>query len=266
MEIKTIAVIGVGMVGAQVKRWFDEQNKFEVLAYTPSMKYDSWEKCLTADIFFLCVPTPYEEGKEYDTSALDNAIAEIPDGKVIVIKSTVNPGTTDLYQQMYPKKVIIFNPEFLTELTAWEDFIHPDMQIMGVPYQGYEIASELMQILPRSKVMKVVSPIDAEWIKKGRNAYYAMKVIFFNQLYDLMNETPADYETVRATLVEDPRIANSHSFIFHKSYRGFSGKCLPKDLYSLIGWADRMGKVSELFNTVRKINKDLFKLQGKKDI
>ncbi|KKL20178.1 hypothetical protein LCGC14_2458050 [marine sediment metagenome] len=131
------------------------------------------------------------------------------------------------------------------------------MQILGVPHQGYEIASKIILMLPRASVMRIVSPVDAEWIKKIRNAYYATKVIFFNEMFDMMKKTVGDYETVRSIVVEDKNVGNSHSFIFHKGYRGFGGKCLPKDTYSLIDFAKKYGISTRLFDTIRIINEEL---------
>lgn len=202
----------------------------------------------------MCVPSPYEEGKEYDMSYIEDVVAKIPDGKIVVLKSTVNPGATDDLQARYPNKIFMFNPEFLSEATAWEDFEKPHFQILGVPVQGYAMASEIMGMLPIAPIMKIVSPIDAEWIKKATNWYYALKVIYFNELYDLVGVTQGDYETVRNTLVENPWIGNSHSMIFHKGMRGFGGKCLPKDSYSLICFSEKNGLYAELLKTMKKIN------------
>lgn len=245
-----IAVIGLGVVGTEVRKWFKNSLGFD----TDSKKMsDSWEEVSQADIFFVCVSTPYKQGG-YDLSYLEEAIAKIPDGKIVVIKSTVLPGTTDSFQEKYPAKIFMFNPEFLTELSAEEDFIHPDAQILGVPWQGYEKASEVMLMLPPAKVMRIVSPVDAEWIKIARNAYYTSKVVFFNQLYDLMGlSAPADFETVRSVLVEDKSIGNSHSFPFHKGGRGAGGSCLPKDFGALTDFAEGKGFVG-LLDKVRKLN------------
>ena len=246
-----LCVIGIGMVGSQVKAWFKD-----ALTYDTEKQSDTWEECLKADCFFVCVPTPYNEGQEYDLSYLEDAISKIPDGKIVVIKSTVNPGTTDYFQNKYPDKRFMFNPEFLTELSAKEDFFHPDMQILGVGKESYDLASKIMLMLPPAKCMRVVSLIDAEWIKKIRNSFYATKVIFFNQIYDIIGKTDGDYETIRSIIVEDPRIGNSHSFIFHKNYRGFGGACLPKDTYSLIDFAKKVEAKSSLLETVKDLNKE----------
>ena len=248
-----ICVIGIGMVGSQVKNWFRD-----ALTYDTNKQSNTLEECLKADCFFVALPTPYKENKGYDLSALEDAISKIPDGKIIVIKSTVNPGTTDIFQNKYPNKKFLFNPEFLTELSAEEDFKHPDMQILGVSKESYDLATEIMLMLPPAPTMRVVSLIDAEWIKKIRNAYYSTKVIFFNEMYDIIQKSdPADYETIRSIVVEDPRIGNSHSFIFHKGYRGFGGACLPKDTYSLIDFANDKGVCPKLLEKVKEINKEL---------
>jgi len=216
----TIGLYGVGMVGTQVKNWFETQGH-EVLAYDNGKGLGSPEKTNEADLIFVCVPTPYKEGNEYDLSILDEVIAGIPDGKVIVIKSTVNPGTTDKYQEQYPNKTFIFNPEFLTEATAERDFFYPDMQVIGITDKGHEIASQLVSILPTAPVTRVVSAIDAEWVKKIRNSFYAVKVIFFNQIYDIMQEAGGDYEPIRSIVLEDRMIGISPSVVVNTGYRGF---------------------------------------------
>lgn len=246
-----IAIIGGnGAVGSAVKEWYKD-----ALVYDINGQSDTWEECAQADWFYICVPSPYK-GPEYDISYLEEAIEKIPDDKLVIIKSTVNPGTTDYFQQMYPKKRFMFNPEFLTELSAKEDFLHPDMQILGVGKETYEEAVEVMLTLPPAHTMRIVSLVDAEWIKKLRNAFYSTKVIFFNQLYDIIATTEGDYETIRSCVVEDPRIGNSHSFVHHKGYRGYGGSCLPKDMDSLIDFAKDKGVPSKLLETVKELNDD----------
>jgi UDPglucose 6-dehydrogenase len=261
----TIGLYGVGMVGTQVKSWFETQGH-EVLAYDKDKNLGSPEEANKADMIFVCVPSPYKEGNEYDLSIIDEVIAGIPDGKVVVIKSTVNPGTTDRYQEQYPNKTIVFNPEFLTEATAERDFFYPDMQVIGITDKGHEIASKLVSILPTAPITRVVSAIDAEWVKKIRNSFYAVKVIFFNQIYDIMQKAGGDYETIRSIVVEDRMIGNSHSFVVHKGYRGFGNlkvsKCLPKDLFSLIDFANILGVDASLLQVARDKNREYLEMQG----
>lgn len=263
---KKISVVGVGMVGTQVKNWF-ERNGEPVFCFDKGKKMGSMDEVNQGDFIFICVPTPYVEGKEYDLSYLEEVIAQINDYKVVIIKSTVNPGTTDYFQQKYPNKTFLFNPEFLTELSAEKDFRNPDMQILGATHQSYSVATEIMLMLPPAPVMRVVSPLDAEWVKKFRNAFYSLKVIFFNEMFDIVSKVPpSDYETIRSIVVEDPRIGNSHSLIVHKNYRGFgnlsTSKCLPKDLLSLVDFAKVKGAKPSLLEVVVKKNDEYLEVQG----
>src|SRR3990167_6904724 len=97
------AIIGIvgshGMVGSQVRLWFEKDR--EVLCYDKYKDIGSIEEVSKADIIFLCLPTPHKKNEGYDISSLEETIEKLPDGKVIVIKSTVNPGTTDSFQQKY---------------------------------------------------------------------------------------------------------------------------------------------------------------------
>ena len=96
---------------------------------------DSIEEAAAADYIFVAVPTPYDNGP--DLTEMNDAIANIavrlktPEKQVIIIKSTVLPGTTDDYQAKYPDANFIFNPEFLTESAKEEDFAKPDKQLVG---------------------------------------------------------------------------------------------------------------------------------------
>ena len=253
-----IGIVGShGMVGSCVRKWFEGRGK--VYCYDKGKNIGSAEEVNKADIIFVAVPTPYKN-EGYDLSILEETIAKIPDGKIVVIKSTVNPGTTDAFQTKYPNKKFIFNPEFLTELSAEKDFQNPDMQILGVSKESYNLATKIMLMLPPAPIMRVVSLIDAEWIKKIRNAFYATKIVFFNQIYDIIQKSePADYETIRSIVIKDPRIGNSHSFIYHKGGRGGGGKCLPKDLKSLLGFAKTKNVNTIFLSMVNKLNEEYLK-------
>ena len=251
-----ICIIGTGMVGSQLASWFKDS-----LTYDTQKQSNSWEECSQADCFFVCVPSNYKENEEYDLSHLEEAIVKIPDGKLVVIKSTVNPGTTDYFQEKYPDKMFMFNPEFLSEDSAKKDFFEPDMQILGIGVESEKYASEIMMILPSAPITMVVSRIDAEWIKKIRNSYYAMKVIYFNQMYDIIQKSGASYETIRGIVTKNKWIGDSHSFINHKDYRGYGGACLPKDTDSLIDYAKRVGAPSELLETIKQLN-ELYRETG----
>ena len=175
----------------------------------------------------------------------------------VIIKSTFILGTTDLLQSKYKQLNVIYCPEFLTEATAWEDFTAPQFQILGMPHKTLELANDLFKLLPDAPVKRIISPLDAEMLKHAQNSYYALKVTWFNQLYDACKEIGSDYETIREIMVQNPWIGDSHSMYFHKGYAGWGGKCLSKDVPAL---ADKV--TFPLLDQIIDYNDKLRKAQG----
>lgn len=228
--IKSIAVFGSsGVLGSNLYLYFKE-NDFKVYGYDLINSKNTLEACLEADIIFLCLPTPYCEGKHgYDLTAIKDTIKLIPDGKIVVIKSTVLPGTTDQLQEDYPNLKLIFCPEFLTERTAWEDTIKPDTSIIGFTKQSYKYTRDILNILPEARSEYIMPAKEAEMVKIARNNYFVSKIVFMNALYDLCDASGINYETVKKALAADRRIRRSHMEIFHQGGRGGGGTCFTKD-------------------------------------
>jgi len=218
--MKTIGIIGSGgFVGQILKRYYPEAKGYDIAG-----NCDSAEEVLKQDIVFISFLTKDNSGEGIFPYAV-----VAPPGRIFIIKSTFLPGTCDALQNKFPQHYFIYNPEFLTEMTAWEDFTKPQFQILGCPQQSLELVHEIFQILPEAPVKRVISPLDAELYKHAQNSYYALKVTWFNQLYDACKQLGGDYETIREIFVQNPWIGDSHSQIYHKGYRGYGGKCLSKD-------------------------------------
>ncbi len=136
----TIGIIGLGMVGAPIKRYFEEKGHTRgknLFLLDPAKKLaDDIGK---ADVIFIAVPTPRTASGAADTSIVFSVVENIPAGKIVVIKSTVPPGTTEKVQRENPKLNVLFSPEFLTEKNAWNDFLHPDRQIVGFTKKSKKI-------------------------------------------------------------------------------------------------------------------------------
>ncbi len=130
-----IGIIGLGMVGEPIKRWFEERLGYrrgrELFCYDTDPKKGYGDDINRADIVFVAVPTPANPDGGCNISMVENAADTINDGKIVIVKSTVLPGTVEGLQKKYPWKRFIFNPEFLTESQAWLDFIKPDRQIIA---------------------------------------------------------------------------------------------------------------------------------------
>lgn len=255
-----IGIIGIGMVGSQILRWF-KKNKFEVFGYDKYKKIGKLKDLEKADVIFLCVPTPYHAKTGFDIKPLEENIGYFKNSKIFVIKSTVLPGTTDYLQKKYSIHSFLFNPEFLTEITAEKDFFNPLLQIVGYTACTPKIASSILNILPNAKYAKITTAKTAEIFKYVRNAFFSMKVIFANQIYDLCTGLNINYEDVRELMGKEPWIGENHINIYHKDYRGFGGKCLPKDLKALIHLYKKLNLKPRLFEVVDNINYQLLKEQ-----
>lgn len=248
-EQYTIGVIGGGVVGQAVANFFPGAR-----LYDKFKTIDPIDDVLRQDIIFICVPTPYERG--FDRSALDDVFSRLSglDDKIIVIKSTVIPGTTDYYQEQHPKLKVLFNPEFLTERTANEDFIRPDKQLVGFTEKSQVAAKRVLSLLPDAPYKKQLPARAAELVKYAVNSYYASKVIFGNLIYDLAEGLGVDYNVVKEAFTADKRITDSHFDVWHGGYRGYDGKCLPKDLKTLRDFGQACGVDVSLLEVIDRLN------------
>ncbi|TSC78269.1 MAG: UDPglucose 6-dehydrogenase [Parcubacteria group bacterium Gr01-1014_33] len=273
-----IGIIAVGMVGTPLKRYFEELRGYSrgrdlFLFDTDPKKGFSYDVNL-ADVIFICVPTPRARDGSADLGVVESAFARIAQGKIVVLKSTVPPGTTEYFQKKYPSLQVLFNPEFLTEKRAWEDFTKPDRQIVGFTAQSIGAAHAVLSLLPRAPFMSPwgintyrpvkITATEAEIIKYGGNVYFTRKINFANALAALAEAHGVDYENVRLGISADFRIGDSHLDVLHGGYRGFGGFCFPKDIDALIAHLDGKGlsEAAELIRHDRNFNEKLLLSQG----
>jgi len=257
MKKYKIGIMGIGMVGGAVARYFEGKGEKPIL-YDPPRGLDSKEEINKADMIFVCVPTPYDEEKGgFDLSYVKQAISVLEGEKIVVLKSTILPGTTDSIQAEFPQHKILFNPEFLTEETADQDMNYPDRQIVGYTEKSFNFAKDLILLLPLAPFERIVPARVAEMVKYFNNTWFATKVIFANQIYDVCQKMNIDYEEVRDCAASDKRIGPSHLKVLHKGYRGYGGKCLPKDTRAFIQLGDKVGAEQKLLKIVENINNDL---------
>src|SRR3989338_8595440 len=192
--MKKIGIFGGGVLGGALKNYYPTAKIYD--KYKP---FDSLPDTLEQDYFFICVPTPYNE-KGFDRSALDEVFSNIGGmgkEKIVVIKSTVLPGTTGYFQNKYPHLKILFNPEFLTEQTAEQDFRFPDRQIIGYTDKSFNVARDILEFLPLAPFERIVPSKTAELVKYFGNAWFATKVVYANQMYDLCEKLGVNYDDVR---------------------------------------------------------------------
>jgi len=273
-----IGVIGVGMVGGPLARYFKEEQGHkrgeDLFLFDIDPKKEYLDDVNQADIIFVSVPSPRSSDGSCDTTIVNSAFERIKGEKIIVLKSTVPPGTTEYLQKKYSNFKILFNPEFLTEKKAWEDFLKPDRQIVGFTAASIDAAHIVLSLLPKAPFMSPwgfhtykpikITATEAEIIKYGGNVHFARKVNFANAIAILSKKHGVDYENVRAGMAADYRVGDSHIDVNHGGYRGFGGYCFPKDLDAFIAHFDEqgLGHAAELLKNDRKFNEVLLAEQG----
>ena len=258
-----LAIMGTGMVGGALDRYFKAQG-VEAGLYDPPKGLNDRGVLERASVIFVAVPTPYylDQGG-FDESFLRAALDAIPSpGKTVVLKSTIVPGTTERFQGLYPQHRLLFNPEFLTETTADHDMQFPHRQIIGYTAESRRDAELVMGLLPPAPFQKILPSKEAELVKYFGNAFYALKVAYANQMYDVCQALGADYDLIKDCAKAEPMIGGTHLEIFHKGYRGYGGKCLPKDTRSIVQLAEGVGVDLSLLKAAEAYNNALVASQG----
>ncbi len=256
LQNSIVGIMGLGVVGDGVQHYFERAEQ-EIRVYDPNRGLGSVESINEADVVFICVPTPYLPERGFDDSALENAISLLEGSKIVVIKSTVLPGTTEAYQTRYSQHHLLFNPEFLREAHARIDFLRPDRQIIGYTAQTRHLADAVLTMLPAAPYMEVMGAREAEMAKYMTNAFLALKVTFANEIFDLCTSLDVEYEKVREAVTADLRIGDSHLNVNDGGYRGYGGKCFPKDTKALLELGERMQVPLRLLRTADRINDSL---------
>ena len=179
-----------------------------------------------------------------------------------MIKSTVVPGTTQRYHEQYPHLKIAYSPEFLVERQRLEDFSNQDILVCGTYHA--DVAERVFQQHREAGVLRKdqtfqVTPTQAELVKYTKNTFYAMKVTFANQLFDICQALGEDWYTIRDIITADQAqpIGPSHLDPIFGLYRGFGGKCLPKDSLALGVLADELDCKYEWMDAMRNDNERL---------
>lgn len=232
-----------------------------------SFATDTKQAVSDSDIVFIAVGTPSKEdgsaNLDYVYAAAEEISQSIKDNAVLVVKSTVPVGTTSQVKKILAdhncKANVAFNPEFLKEGAAIDDFMHPDRIILGVENEYTKnVLSQFYRPLYVFNIPIVFMSLEsAELCKYASNAFLAMKVAFINEIANLCENCNADVNDVALAMGLDQRIGNK----FLQAGPGFGGSCFPKDTSALADFAQknfntdlRLVKQTIASNNLRKSN------------
>lgn len=263
----TIGIVGRGFVGGAMFENFKECFNVSTWDIDETKRgHDSFESFVNwSEIIFVCVPTPMKDSGECDTSIVEEVIsdiAKIDRRKYVVIKSTVTPGTTQRLASDF-NMTIGFNPEFLTEANAHNDFRNQPLIVIGADDSG--IATVMSQIYyefnakvdGRSHIIQRTTK-EAELFKYLANCFLATKVIFANEFKKLCDRIDVDYGRIAEVAVLDKRLGHTHWRVPGPDGQlGFGGSCFPKDTSALISYADGIGSTLWLLTEATYINEEI---------
>lgn len=238
-----VGVIGLGYVGSACESLFKDYFDLNTFDINKSCNCSNIQELTNkSDIIFICLPTPMRKDRSCDLSIIESVLEQINDEgqeKYVVIKSTVEVGTTDRFSKKYNNLVFIFNPEFLTEANFIEDFKNQDRIIIGSHHdKARKYLTELYRaIYSNDSEVKIETtlPVNAEMVKYVTNSFLAVKVSFANEMYELCQNLDADYNEIVELATLDKRLGDSHWAVPGPDGKfGFGGSCFPKDINSLI--------------------------------
>lgn len=278
MKKPKLGICGLGMIGLPLKKYFEEKRfkrRKNLFCYDSDPKKGFADDINKAEIIFVCVPTPKNpDDGSCDIRIVDSVVRKFHrQKKVIVIKSTIEPGTVARLQKKYSCP-ILFNPEFLTESRAWEDFIRPDRQIVGHTVKSLAHSSAVLGILPQAYFSSPgtlgtydyfrLTSSEAEMGKYAGNLFGAMKVVYANIIANLCQglekvleqeriKDRVDYNNVRKVIAHDSRIGDAWLDIAHGGYKGFGGFCFSKDIPAFIAFGRKIEKKLKKNDLNRKL-------------
>jgi UDPglucose 6-dehydrogenase len=268
-----IGIVGLGYVGSAIANSYRNGNTKNIELYTYDIDSSKNPNCKTlndlvnlSEIIFIAVPTPMNKDGFCDTSIVENIVEDInkfSTTKIIIIKSTIIPGTTERLQEKYSTQHIFFSPEFLTEANHLNDYLKQSFLILGKPEKiSTKICNYVLEhqtsVLKFVRKTMVVSATSAEMFKYLTNAFLATKVSFANEMFQLSKIIGVDWNDLQEMIMIDDRLGKTHWKVpGPDGHLGYGGNCFPKDVCALIKHAETMNIPTPVLNATWKRNKEI---------
>lgn len=253
-ELK-VGVIGLGFVGGSMYKSFGMKGMIEnknLFGYDKFKNggFGKFEDCVNTDMVFLALPTIYnDELGQYDKTPIYETCDLLTEANykgVIVIKSTVEPETTNKLTSKYQSLQFIHNPEFLTARTAFEDFHNQSHIVLGkgptCSDENLEKVKQFYQMYYPDAEVSMGTCLESESMKSFVNCFYSVKVQFFTELYLLCEKNGCDYNTVKDMMLKNKWINPMHTTVPGPDGQvSYGGLCFPKDTNALNKYMLREG-------------------------
>ena len=262
-----IGIIGQGFVGTAIreglKKFYDLRVYDLNRSVCPNEFYCELENIVSeCQIIFQCLPTPMKKNGECDISIVEQSInnlnqlsLHLDKSPIVVIKSTIPPGTCEKLNTKNKNIEIVFSPEFLTEANSIEDFKNQTRIIIGgEKEQTLKVKQMFYKCFPNIPIIRTDFKT-AEMVKYFTNNYLSTKVSFANEMYEICLKLEIDYDKLTELVLYDNRIGKTHLMVpGPDGDRGFGGHCFPKDLGAMIYLFNNFGLNAEILKAVKRKN------------
>ena len=274
-----IGIVGKGFVGSAVQYAFSQKGvdaKIKIYDKDPKKSLNSLDEVINeSDFVFLSVPTPSNEDGTINIDIVNDILKEINElikkDTIILLRSTMVPGSTENFQKKYPKLKLVFNPEFLTEKNSNLDFINQSRVILGGLGDEVDKVADLYKWRFGNSIPIIKTNTQtAELIKYMNNCFLATKVSFMNEMRLVADKCGVDWEMALEGFIRDQRVGQSHLDVpGHDGKKGFGGSCFPKDIQAMISFGKMLNLDLTTLEGAWKTNlkvrpeKDWEKLEGR---
>lgn len=266
MSTMKLGVIGAGFVGGAVINGFDTDSVEMYVVDPKKDKHNSIKELVefSPALCFVCVPTPESKDGSIDVTIAKQVLQELDERSyrgIVIVKSTITPDHLTKFKKNYNLK-LVYNPEFLTEANAHQDFINPNMQVLGGKWRDCDAVEKAYVRYSKVKTVPTykVDLITASLIKYTINSWLATKVTFFNELYQLHKQSGShsDWAQFTEMLGTDSRMGKSHMQVPGPDGKfGFGGHCFPKDTQALLHYAEKNNVDLSVLEKAVKVNDKL---------
>ena len=247
-------IIGAGVIGKATGEYLEARNEKvfyfdknkeicnqlqkEGKLVTYDIKMTNLENCI--DYFWICTA-------EWDVDTVMDIVHTEVFGPKFVIRSTISPDKAKEYITNYDLR-FAHVPEFLREKTATEDIFNSDRVVIGCTCKRIE--NDLKRIFYGEKII-TCTPIESSLIKLIANAWLAMQISFWNDMYKLIKKYHTNPQLIANAVTLDKRISKYGSAMIHKPFGGF---CFPKDTKTLLQLFKDKNLEGQMINALRIVN------------
>lgn len=284
-----ICVYGLGFVGNSMYTSFKNKGMEENINLFGFDKFKNGgigqiEDGLNCDIIFMALPTLYNEiTGSYDKEPIIECCQYLESANysgLIVIKSTVEPETTENLSSRFESLSFVHNPEFLTARTAYEDFHNQSHIVIGkantCPDSKVELLKSFYSTYYPNAEISMCTSLESESMKIFCNSFYAVKVQFFTELYLLTKSNGSDYDKIVSMMLKNNWINPMHTKVPGPDGQvSYGGLCFPKDTNALNKYMERTNVSNKVLeacikerdimrtdndNVIKKISKPIIKV------